>query len=200
MIPLAEFGIETLRKKCEQSKSRIYGFILYTDSDPYVKRALRDNDFWDALDRRSGPNWPIFTARPISKGSYVSAKSQPDTLEYLTQTWREPNDNQEFLDLFGIESSRELPCFVAFIWDDNDNLKHFVVKVDSGSEDEVYKSLQGIIDTITDTESHILDEYKNSENVFREVVNNLEARGFFIAKNKVLNKVHQLIGYFSCFM
>jgi len=190
MIPLKEeFGVEALRQKCEMSKSRIYGFILYSDRDPYVKKALRDDDFWDALDRRSGPNWPIFSARPKKEGSYYTPEASPGTIQYLTRIWREPDDNQEFLELFGINSSRILPCFVAFMWDDNDELNRFIVKIESGSQDEVYKSLQGIIDTITDTESHILEEYKGSVNVFREVVNNLKDRKFQVVRKEIFNPV-----------
>lgn len=118
MIRLDEyFGIHNLRNKCEQSKSRIYGFILFTERDPYVIKALRDDDFWNALNERSGPNWPIFSVRPMKPGHLEYPEEQPGTIQYLEPIWKEPNDNKEFFEFFGIESSKHLPCFVTFMWD-----------------------------------------------------------------------------------
>ena len=54
--------------ECSPNLSRIYGFILYTEQDPYVAKVLRDDDFWKSLDSISGANWPIFAARPLKKG------------------------------------------------------------------------------------------------------------------------------------
>lgn len=52
-------GLEIIKGLVEGDKnlSRIYGFILYTDCNPYVAKVLRDNDFWKALDSISGNNW-----------------------------------------------------------------------------------------------------------------------------------------------
>ena len=65
-----ECGLETIKNlvKGDKTLSRIYGFILYTDKDPYVAKVLRDEDFWNALDSISGANWPIFSVRPLRKG------------------------------------------------------------------------------------------------------------------------------------
>lgn len=50
------FTVELLRDKCNiESKSRIYGFILYTSSHPFVVKTLQDPAFWNALDEMSGP-------------------------------------------------------------------------------------------------------------------------------------------------
>ena len=42
-----ECGLETIKNlvKGDKTLSRIYGFILYTDKDPYVAKVLRDEDF-----------------------------------------------------------------------------------------------------------------------------------------------------------
>lgn len=68
MYPLQkENGLEVIKENVKNANtSRLYGFILYTDSDPYVKKVLRDDDFWDALDEKSGQNWPIFAAKNSS--------------------------------------------------------------------------------------------------------------------------------------
>lgn len=53
-----ECGLEIIKDlvKGDKTLSRIYGFILYTDQDPYVVKVLRDEDFWNALNSLSGAN------------------------------------------------------------------------------------------------------------------------------------------------
>lgn len=199
MIRLDEyFGIQNLRFKCEQSKSRIYGFILFTERDPYVIKALRDDDFWNALNERSGPNWPVFSVRPMKKGHLEIPEARPGTLQYLVPIWKEPNDNKEFIEFFGIESSRNLPCFVTFIWDDFGELHQFIIKIKSDSQESVYDSLEKIIDTIANAESKISEENKGSDSVFREAVNDLQALQFrikakwFIKKFRIIDLLSNL--------
>ena len=182
------FKIQNLRNKCEQSKSRIYGFILFTNRDPYIIKALRDDDFWNALDERSGPNWPVFSVRPIKKGQYANPEGCQESLQDLQSAWKEPNDNKEFLDFFGIESSKYLPCFVTFMWDDVGELHQFIVKIKSDSQENVYESLEKIIDTIAYAESKISDEFKRTEHIFREAVNDLKALQFTIRVRWFFNK------------
>ena len=183
MIPLdGLFDINDLRIERDRSKSRIFGFILYSERDPFVSKVLRDDDFWLALDKRSGPNWPIFSVRP----------NRP----YFFNIFQ---INKHLLETFGINNIKDLPCFVVFIWDDNDELKRFIVKVNGESEHEVYKSLRKIIDTITETESKILDEYKQTENVYREVVNNLRNSRFQVFGKDIGDLLH-IIQFIRCFI
>jgi hypothetical protein len=76
-----ECGLEIIKDivKGDKTLSRIYGFILYTDQDPYVVKVLRDEVFWNALNSISGANWPIFAVRPLRKGNY-SLPSDNDSL------------------------------------------------------------------------------------------------------------------------
>ena len=66
------------------------------------------------------------------------------------------------------------------MWDDAGELHQFVVKIKSDSQENVYESLEKIIDTIANAESKILDEFKRTEHVFREAVNDLKALQFNI--------------------
>ena len=90
-------GLEIIKGLVEGDKnlSRIYGFILYTDCNPYVAKVLRDNDFWKALDSISGNNWPIFAARPLQQGQmeiamemhhkYLDGEDKSDLLRDLNE-------------------------------------------------------------------------------------------------------------------
>ena len=62
MVTLKDkYGIEDIKQVCDNSISKIYGFIMYTQRHSYIIKVLRDDDFWNELDEISGANWPIDT-------------------------------------------------------------------------------------------------------------------------------------------
>lgn len=94
------FTVELLRDKCNiESKSRIYGFILYTSSHPFVVKTLQDPAFWNALDEMSGPNWPIFSVKPKSE-KFSRRQRSHGTLKMMVPTSINPSDNKKGIGLF----------------------------------------------------------------------------------------------------
>ena len=78
MFPIEkEFGLKELRRQCDHSTSRIFGFIMYTRRHSYIKKVLEDVDFWNELDEISGSRWPIFAVRPLAQGHYQSPNFPP---------------------------------------------------------------------------------------------------------------------------
>lgn len=175
--------------------SRIYGFILYTEKDPYVIKVLRDEVFWKSFDCLSGANWPIFAVRPLKDGKMTYKGSGYNDIGFMVNVWDEPKDNLPILQDFGIEDSQELPLFVAFIWNDKDELNSISIPIRGRSIDEVYHSIEEIIKTIADVEAAILPEYMGTVNVFRNVESALKALNF---KYKAYNfgKIAKRIGEF----
>lgn len=160
----------------DQSLSRIYGFILYTESDPFVVKVLKDDDFWNALNDLSGVNWPIFAVRPLIQGCRtIIGPSKYNSIGFLVSSWDEPKQNLPLLNEFDLDKSEDLPCFVAFMWDDKENLQEIVVPINGSSIEECYKSIKKIVKTITNAEKNVLPEFKHSETVFRNVKADLEA-------------------------
>ena len=49
------------------SPSNIYGFILFTDEHPYMKKVMRDEDFWLEFNEKSGVYWLIFSVKALQK-------------------------------------------------------------------------------------------------------------------------------------
>lgn len=195
-------GLKLIKDLVEGDKnlSRIYGFILYTEQDPYVVKALRDEDFWNALNSKSGDNWPIFAARPLQQGrTRFSGGGGPGQMSMMIATWDEPKANLPVIRDFGLEDSQDLPLFVAFMWDDEDNLNEITIPIRGDNVDEVYHSLEKIVRTITRTEERILPEYKGTVNVFRNVKAELEAlklKHTVISRGKMIGR---LAGFLSMF-
>lgn len=194
-------GLEIIKGLVEGDKnlSRIYGFILYTDCNPYVAKVLRDNDFWKALDSISGNNWPIFAARPLQQGQMEIKGSGAGYTGFMVQTWKEPNNNVSILKDFGLEDSQDLPVFVVFMWDDDDNLNEITIPIRGKDADTIYHSLEEIVKTISRVEEAILPEYKGTVNVFRNVKSELEALDLkhkIIARGQIVHRLAEFLGIF----
>lgn len=187
--------------KGDTNLSRIYGFILYTETDPYVAKVLRDEDFWDALNAISGSNWPIFAVRPLQKGNYKfsSSNRSGNSIDFMIQIWDEPKANISVLRDFGIKNTEDLPLFVVFMWDDNDNLNEISIPIQGKNSESVYKSLEEIVKTITKVENDILPQYKGTINVFRNVQVALEALKFRLtikSRGKILKRFAEFLSLF----
>ena len=197
-----ECGLEIIKNlvKGDKTLSRIYGFILYTDKDPYVAKVLRDEDFWNALDSISGANWPIFAVRSLRKGQYSIPTSGSTDIYYMVPTWVEPKANMQVLRDFGLKNTERLPLFVAFMWDDTDELNQVAIPIEGKNIDTIYNSIEEIVKVITKAEAEVLPQYKGTVNVFRNIVTELNALKFrhtVIKRGKI---VHRLSEYLSIFV
>ena len=195
-------GLERVRDlvKGDNNLSRIYGFILYTEQDPYVAKVLRDEDFWNALDSISGANWPIFAVRPLCKGGYKIPSSYPsNSIGFMVPTWYEPRRNMPVLHDFGLNDTENLPLFVVFIWDDNDELNQVAIPIMGRDVDAVYHSLEEIVKVITKAEAAVEPQYKRTVNVFRNVVTEIEALKFkhiVIQRGKIAYRISEFLSSF----
>lgn len=196
-----ECGIEVIKDIVEGDSniSRIYGFILYTEKDPYVAKVLRDDDFWNAFDSLSGSNWPIFAVRPLLERRMIINSGGTERFDYMVPTWEDPQANRHILLNFGLKDSSELPLFVVFMWDDNDELNEVTIPIRGDDVDTVYSSIREIIETITKAENAIAPEYKRSVNVFRNVRRELESlkvRHNVIERGKIATRIAEFLAVF----
>ena len=185
-----EMGITQIREISEHAVARIFGFIMYTRRHAYIIKVLRDNDLWGELDEISGANWPIFSVKPLSEGRYELPKSNGDFSQMLVPIWKEPNENREFLSVFSLNEPKDLPCFITFIWKDNDEIEQIVWKLSNESKEEAFNSIREVVSIISKTEELILPEYKRTENVFRNVKANIQAR---IAKQNIITNLRTIL-------
>ena len=203
MFPFEErCGLQLVKELVsdDPNLSRIYGFILYTDKDPYVAKVLADSFFWKSLDAISGCNWPIFAVRPLKRGSYKTKNSNPSTISMLVQTWDEPRENIPILKDFGMKDSDSLPLFIAFMWDDNDELQQLSVPIEGSDIDSTYRYIESIVKTISSVENSILPDFKRTVNVFRNVsleLNALMLRNTIKKRGKLFRDIAD---FFSMFL
>ena len=117
----------------------------------------------------------------------------------MVQTWYEPIANKQVLEDFGIEDTQDMPIFVAFMWDDSDNLNAVMIPIRGNDVDTTYNSIREIVKTIADAETAILPEYKGTVNVFREVkaaLNGLNFKYKVKAFGKITKRIKDLLEIF----
>jgi hypothetical protein len=140
------------------------GFIVYSRKNPHVSQLLRDIDYWMELDAISGVNWPIFAVRPVAqRHPYTRSAARIDEVD--------EESVRMCLDL----EDEELPCFVCFMWDDKGNLRKISHKIDDRSIETTHTDLRELVTRVSRVITDIHEEYMQSENVFRNVKEEVES-------------------------
>lgn len=120
------------------SPSNIYGFILFTDEHPYMKKVMRDEDFWLEFNEKSGVYWPIFSVKTLHK----------QDISY----------NRKVLNFFNLNNTEnDLPCLIIFALDSNNEELAYqrTYKINGNSIDEVHNSIKKAIESVADIEKTI---------------------------------------------
>lgn len=204
------FFMVEIQKKCglelikslvdDKNLSRIYGFILYTDKDVMVKKVLSDKLYWEELDKKSGARWPIFSVRQLTKGHDEFMPSDPNGTSFMVKKWHEPSVNMDVLNIFEIKSTEELPCFVAFIWDNNDVVQSISVNINGRTDSDVYLKLEEVVSAIARAEAAVLPEYKKNVELFRNVKTELEGLNFKYKIRSIFTTASKFIPFFKLFV
>jgi hypothetical protein len=82
-IPLGRLPGEQLAKYllelCARPQVTAFGALIYDESSAALRKLLRDRDYWDALDKASGPNLEVFALRDTE-----GHEMEPGVIEMLT--------------------------------------------------------------------------------------------------------------------
>lgn len=184
----------------DKNLSRIYGFILYTDKDLYVCKMLSDKLYWEELDKKSGSRWPIFTVRQLEKGYDEYIGASPNGAGFMLRKWHEPPMNMDVLENFDIDSTEDLPLFVAFIWDNSGTVQSVSVNINGRSDSEVYNKVEEVVSAIARAEEAVLPQYRQNEELFRNVKSELDAINFRYTAKAVFKKAMKFIPLFKLLM
>jgi len=125
-------------QKAKSDVVQLFGVILYTDENPHIKKALRDDDYWLALDGVTGKNFAVFSVRP-EKGRYEFPRFPPGFTGMMVKLWKEPADNKKLIDFFGLESTERLPLLLLFT-EVNGEYLSIQFRIDDSNEVNAYQS------------------------------------------------------------
>ena len=143
--------------KGAEGVANIFGIVLYTDAHANLKKALRDEDYWKALDEVSGSKWPVFSIRAIG-GRYETPSPPPVVAAFMVPIWKEPAANKQLLEVFELDSTKNLPVLVVFTLDDQEQLYRTVVKLEDESPESAFKSLKEVLRAVADAVGGVAPE------------------------------------------
>ncbi len=158
----------------KQNNEKLLSIILYTDKHPHIKKCLRDTDYWDSLDERSGLNWKIFAVKP-KQGGYSFPESRPGVIQMMIMIWNEPADNKPIIEFLGLDDTKNLPLIFFYKLNGSEIEDEVYVKIEGNTEQEVYNDLQDIIDKVSksiDKEGDLFENAKSTikrEKIFRTI-------------------------------
>lgn len=141
--------IELARKhRPKKGDANIFGVIIYTDRHAHVKKMLDDDAYWKGLDEASGPRWPVFATR-AAQGSQQPPTLPPDykppppwAPHVMLDVWKEPRENNQLLEAFELQSTRDLPALVIFCELIDETVLKRVLRIPDKTEAEAYNSLR----------------------------------------------------------
>ena len=154
-------------KNDNNKKQDILSIILYTDKHPHIKKCLGDDDYWLALDERSGLNWKIFAVKP-KQGNYTFPESKSGMLQMMIMIWNEPVDNKPIIEFLGLNDTKDLPLMFFYKLKDNEIKDEIYVKIEGDTEQEVYNDLQNIIDKVSKSIEKKGDLFENAKSTIKK--------------------------------
>jgi len=126
----------------EAHSPAIFGVIVYTDVHANLKKLLRDEDYWRALDELSGPKWAVFSVR-AHHGQWGLPTYPSGTIGMMHMVWKEPVANRDLLETFALDDTKDLPGVVVFALD-GDALYRAAVRIDDSTLEATYSSLKSV--------------------------------------------------------
>lgn len=180
-------------------RAAAFGVIVFTDAHPNVRKVIEDNGYCKALNEISGSKWTIFAARAIP-GWCEMPKYSPGTFGFMHLQWHEPEENQELINVLGLDSTKDLPCLIMLFPDSKkqDEYLTFSEKLVDTSIDAAYESICAVVSSVTEAIENVLPEnLHNHEGVHAAVALKLEAdrRWKFVTK-----RLPSFIGWFAKFL
>lgn len=155
---------------------KVFGAIIYSNSHPHIKKVLKDEDYWLALDDISGTRWAIFAARAIEGRTEIRGGGPPGTFGMMYQVWIEPSENRKLIEYLEIESTKK-PLFVIFTRLKKGSILKSILTLDDTSTEKAYGRLNKIIRDLTSSieriEKENIEDYESVFNALNMSVTNI---------------------------
>jgi hypothetical protein len=159
--------IEAFEK--EPNIIKVFGAIIYSNSHPHIKKILRDEDYWHALEDISGNLWAIFAVKAKEGHKEIRGGGPPGSLSMMVSVWVEPNENKKLIEYLEIQST-ESPLFVIFTRLKTGKILKSTLDLDDSSVENAFNRLREIIQGLTFAVKSIDKEnIENYEPVFNAI-------------------------------
>jgi hypothetical protein len=131
----------------EHSNYPLFGILLFSEAHPHVIKALKDKDYYSALNEITGKVVALFTTM-LFLGKYEYPSPPPGVLANMVPIWKEPQQNKKIFPWFRIRDSRELPLLVIFGHESGD-FYYQKIPIRDESPLDVFNSLNDVLSRIS---------------------------------------------------
>lgn len=134
----------------------LFGILLFSETHPHVIKALKDTDYYSALNKITGKEVALF-ATMLFPGKYEYPSPPPGVHYNMAPIWKEPQQNKKIFPWFRIRDGRELPLLVIFGHEGGDfYYQKFPVRGESPQD--VFNSLNDVLSRISLSVQKAIDE------------------------------------------
>jgi hypothetical protein len=158
-----------------QGRALAFAFILFDRSHPYVRSALAQQNYWDALNQRAGRYLSVFSldARP-------PATTEPEAelrLMYVVDAPRHDHIHLALSQHFDGLDEAKLPCVLFFQVADAQVIDMTLVTLAGTNLSETYNELEAVIGTAADSVARVEDDNaQNAQEIFNLITGALRDR------------------------
>ena len=170
-MPIGNLDAEELRQYlldlCSQSERAgivAFGTIIYDERTVEIRKLLKDQDYWDALDQASGPNLEIFAIRD-EVSVRLKGQADPDRLDLITlgtmnrSMPRGIYFSRLLKEYFGeADTLLAYPSFLLFLIENNKVAYCRLIPLSRGSTHECFLQLQKLFFLIAEN----IEKWKSS--------------------------------------
>lgn len=168
---LADYLVEL----CARPQVSLFGALIYDETNVGLRRLLRDQDSWDALDKASGQHLEVFAIRDTEQyGSDGSDHMEMMTAASLSRARDRGYYFSKLLhDYFGENKTRlAYPSFLLFISEKKQIKKCWLIPFRRATSDETLNWLIDLFSSISD----VLLEAGGADAASQEVLSKLKER------------------------
>ena len=158
-----------------------FGFIIFDESNPEIRKILRDNDYWDALDKASGDRMMIFAASDKVK----IAKKRDHTIGLIAAFNPPParSKTKSFSllmnELFNSDALLAYPSVIFFQVENGNIFDYRLVPLNRRNTWESMFEVQKLFTSVSDVLNSITQEnYGNRAEIFQLVRNELDRQEY----------------------
>jgi hypothetical protein len=144
---LTENCISICNEHLRNGRASAFAFIFYDMNDAHVRKALRDDYYWTALDALSADHLTVFSLHlpPTPQLQYDFSSNAESLSMMIDVKSSSANPARRFLRrTFGLESQSNGPFVVLFQVSDSAIMDSILIRIEGSDMDEVYNDLVSI--------------------------------------------------------
>jgi len=179
-----------------------FAIILHDLRNPNIAKALRDQDYWQALDKISGQYLSVFSFHTMPRRAPRRNIPSETRMHYMTSVMlNEFEDGRSMVErYFELDQYARLPAILFFQVSNAEVIGSRLVQLTKETTEESFLEIKEIITSAADAVSSVKEEnHRNDHVIFQLIEENLKNRGIKVITSSVINQIKPLKGFISLF-